>query len=150
VRFWMHRLYRVAIDVYESFPPTEYEEDHWESLEEIARYMNETIPEDERASYRLTRPRMGGDLWNPEDPDDRAWITGLLIDGDTTVESLEPVVEVLLGSATHEDFSTRYSWIKEDFERAFYSKRSKIKVRLHEFTDECPVYECNGPHFLDR
>ncbi len=65
----------------------------------------------------------------------------LLIDGDTTFESLEPVVEVLLGSAAHEDFSERYSWVKEDFERAFYSKRSKVKVRLHEFIDECPVHD---------
>jgi hypothetical protein len=47
----------------------------------------------------------------------------------------------LLGSATHEDFSDRYSWVKEDFERTFYSKRSKIKVSLYEFIDECPVHD---------
>lgn len=48
---------------------------------------------------------------------------------------------MLLGSATHEDFSAHYSWVREDFERAFYSKRSKIKVRLYEFTDECAVFD---------
>lgn len=141
VRFWMHRLYRVAIDLYESFQPTTHEDEEWHSLDEIERQMNEYIPADERASFQLTRPRMGGHLWYPDDADDREWITELLIEGDATVESLEPIVEALLGSATHEDFSDRYSWIKEDFERAFYSKRSRVKVKLHEFIDECPVHE---------
>lgn len=103
--------------------------------------MYEDIPVDERSSFTLTRPRMGGHLWNSEDPYDREWITKLLIDGDTTIQSLGPVVDVLLGSAVHEDFSDRYSWVKEDFERTFYSKRSKVKVRLYEFIDDCPVHE---------
>ncbi len=48
VRFWMHRLYRIAIDLYESFPPTKHEEDNWRPLEEIDSHLNEVIPEDER------------------------------------------------------------------------------------------------------
>jgi hypothetical protein len=136
VRFWMHRLYRIAIDLYESLPPTEDEEDSWCSLRELRQRVHKFIPVADRKSFRLTRPREGGTLWEPKNPDDRKWIADVLLDGDSTAESLEPVVETLLGSAAHDDFSDRYSWIKEDFERAFYSKRSKVKVKLCEFIDE--------------
>ena len=141
VRFWMHRLYRVAIDIYESFPPTTHEDDWWLPLDEIQRRMNEFVPDDERASYTIARPRVGGTLWAPDDLDEREWVTELLIEGDDTAQSLEPVVELLLGSTTHDDFSDRYSWVKEDFERAFYSKRSRVKVKFCEFIDECPVHD---------
>jgi hypothetical protein len=141
VRFWMHRLYRLAIDLYESTPPTEHEEESWRSLDEIESHLNEVIEESDRQHFQITRPRMGGDLWYPNDPDEREWIADLLIEGDATIESLAPVADVLLSGSTHEDFSDRYSWIKEDFERSFYSKRSKVKVRLFEFLDQCPVHD---------
>ena len=44
----------------------------------------------------------------------------------------------------HEDFSDRYSWIKEDFERSFHSKRSKLKVQIVETVDDFPVWESAG------
>jgi len=141
VRFWMHRLYRIAIDLYESRPPTEHEDDGWRSLEEIESHLNDYIEKDDRQNFHISRPRVGGDLWYPDDPDERDWIADLLIDGDTTVESLSPITEILLGSAAHEDFSDRYSWVKEDFERAFYSKRSRVKIKLFEFVDQCPVHD---------
>lgn len=71
-------------------------------------------------------PRMGGDLWQSDDPKDRERITDLLINNDATIQSLEPLVEVLLGSRAHEDFSDRYSWVKEDFERAFYQNAPEL------------------------
>jgi hypothetical protein len=39
------------------------------------------------------------------------------------------------------------SWIKEDFERSFYSKRAKLQVELVETVDAVPVWatnECEG------
>jgi hypothetical protein len=141
VRFWMHRLYRIAMEMYESFPPTTHEDDEWIGLDEIEQKMRESIPSGEHARFQVTRPRVSGYLWDPHIAKDREEIGKLLLDGETTVESLEPVVEVLLREGSHEDFSDRYSWVKEDFERAFYSKRTKIKVTLHEFIDECPVHD---------
>jgi hypothetical protein len=51
------------------------------------------------------------------------------------MESLDPAIETLHSHRVHEDFSDRYSWIKEDFERSFYSKRAKLKVSLVETQD---------------
>jgi hypothetical protein len=141
IRFWMHRLYRIAIDLYEDVPPTQYEEKDWVSLKELQRQLDSEVPKADLINVELKRPRMGGCLWHEDSGEDRDRIADLLIDGDPTTESLEPIVDAILSNATHEDFSDRYSWIKEDFERSFYSKRSKIKVKLCEFVDECPVHE---------
>src|SRR6185436_15978799 len=50
----------------------------------------------------------------------------------------------------HEDFSSRYSWVKEDFERSFYSKRSKLKVELIETVDDAPVWNSAEPDGYER
>lgn len=141
IRFWMHRLYRIAIELYESSPVVEQDDESWHSLDEISLKMNSVIPKHQRKNFKVSRPRMGGQLWQSDDPSEREWVTDLLVRGDTTFQSLEPIVDVLMGSAAHEDFSDRYSWIKEDFERAFYSKRSRVKVRMFEFIDNCAVHQ---------
>jgi hypothetical protein len=67
--------------------------------------------------------------------------------GAGVITSLEPVIELLQSRRAHEDFSSRASWIKEDFERTFYSKRAKLKVELVETLDDAPVWatdECAG------
>jgi hypothetical protein len=140
IRFWMSRVYRVAIDLYEGLPPVSEEKD-WSPLEELEAQLYTQIPASERRSFTLARPRVGGDLWNPADATEREDITGFLLEGGMTIDSLGPVVEVLLRNPCHEDFSDRYSWVKEDFERSFYSKRSRVKVSLHEFVDQCPVHD---------
>jgi hypothetical protein len=56
------------------------------------------------------------------------------------MDSLEPVIELLQRQCAHEDFSARASWIKEDFERSFYSKRAKLKVEFVETLDHAPVW----------
>jgi hypothetical protein len=38
-----------------------------------------------------------------------------------------------------DDFSSRWSYAREDFERKLYRKRSKISVRFVELTDTIPV-----------
>jgi hypothetical protein len=147
-RFWMHRLYRIAIDLYESFPPVEDDDPDWTPLNRIQKKFQAYVPDEDRSSFQVTRPRMGGHLWYANDSKDREWITNLLLTGDATAASLDPIVEVLRGSAAHEDFSQRYSWVKEDFERAFYSKRSKLRVSLYECLDDCPVHDgCDTPGY---
>lgn len=56
------------------------------------------------------------------------------------MDSLAPVIELLHTRRAHEDFANRHSWIKEDFERQFYSKRAALKVELIETLDEAPVW----------
>jgi hypothetical protein len=70
------------------------------------------------------------------------------INGDGVLESLDPVIELLHRHRDHGDFSDANSWIKEDFERSFYSKRAKLKVDLVETIDDAPAYtlEPNEPY----
>ncbi|HWB20979.1 MAG TPA: hypothetical protein VG711_11810 [Phycisphaerales bacterium] len=137
----MNRLYRLAVDLYEKLPPTSFEDDSWRPLDKLQKMMDEDIPSQEREKFVLTRPRIGGYLWDSKDASDRNRIADLLISGNESIKSLQPVVDVLLGSSAHEDFSDRFSWIKEDFERKFYSKRSKMKITLVESVDDCAYYD---------
>jgi hypothetical protein len=107
VRFWMSRLYRVAIDLDEERPPVTGEKENWRSLEELEHELCSMIPKGEQAKYLITRPRVGGELWNSEDARERDWIADRLIDGDSTVASLQPVIDVLLGSPTHASASAQ-------------------------------------------
>lgn len=60
--------------------------------------------------------------------------------GSEVVSSLDPVL-VLRSYGAHEDLNNEVSWVKEDFERAFYHKRSRIKVLLMETLDDRPVWD---------
>ncbi len=148
-RFWAHRLYRLALDrrdVY--FEPTQNEESHWRPLDELQEKVLSAVPAEERHLFHISRPLMGGTIWDVFDADERDEVIEAAIDGDGVMASLEPVIEVLHQHRTHEDFSDRHSWIKEDFERSFYSKRARLKVDLVETIDDAPAYdlEPNEPY----
>lgn len=140
--FWMNRIYRIALDRREyCFDECdEVKEPTWKPLEEIRSNLWQQIPEEERSKFIVRRPLQGGFIWDPEIAEDREDILNSAIDGDGVLESIRPVVETLLSSQDHDDFSSRNSWIKEDFERSFYSKRAKTKVTLVETFDDFPVW----------
>jgi len=142
-RFWMNRLYRVAIDRSEWFE--EAHNDKWDSLEKLEAAARQQLPADEQDKFLVRRPLMGGELWDPEDPDECDQVVEEMLDGGGVMDSLHPVIDILHSHRTHEDFSDRYSWVKEDFERSFYSKRSKVKVSLVETVDDLPAWEATEP-----
>jgi len=141
-KFWMHRIYRVAIELRETmFDECEDSgKDGWEPLPELSRKLFAQIGEEERNNFVVRRPLMGGTLWNVDSAEEREGILQGAINGLGSMDSLAPVLEVMHGHRTHDDFSNRYSWVKEDFERSFYSKRSKIKVEMVETLDDAPVW----------
>jgi hypothetical protein len=97
--------------------------------------------------FEVRRPLRGGVIWDEENHDEREAVLDHAITGIGVMESIEPVVDLLQTHRTHEDFSSSVSWIKEDFERSFYSKRAKLKVELVETLDDSPVWamdECDG------
>lgn len=140
--FWMHRLYRLCLawrdecftEVDEAAEPT------WKPLESLRQQFLDSIPEEDREKFKVRRPLRGGELWDENDDDDRNYVLDAAISGVGVVESLDPVVEVLTTHRCHDDFAARHSWIKEDFERSFYSKRAKLKVDLVETVDDAPVW----------
>lgn len=142
--FWMHRLYRVAMDIAEYFEQAT-DDPNWKPLEAFERNLYAQIPEHERASYQVVRPRKGGRLWEPDDEQTCGEIVNEVVHGGETLESLDPVLDVLHSDKTHEDFSEKWSPVKEDFERSFYSKRAKIKVSFIETVDNCPVWSAGEP-----
>jgi hypothetical protein len=95
---------------------------------------------EDREKFKIRRPLRGGELWDETDQEDRNEVIDAAISGGGVLASLDPVVEVLNTHRCHDDFAARHSWIKEDFERSFYSKRAKLKVDLVETVDDAPVW----------
>lgn len=148
-RYWAHRIYRLALDRRDTyFDPTEHEEDSWKPVNTLREQILAQIPEEDRHRFKVERPLMGGDIWDVFDSGEREDVLRSAVDGDGVMESLEPVIEMLHSHRAHEDFSDQHSWIKEDFERSFYSKRARLKVDLVETIDDAPAYdlESNEPY----
>jgi hypothetical protein len=149
--FWMHRLYRIALDRWDYFEEVDdANEPNWKPLSELATLLRSSLPETLHDKVSVRRPLRGGDVWDVDDPVDRENVIEEAITGVGVMESLEPVIELLLRHRAHEDFSGRYSWVKEDFERSFYSKRSKLKVEIIETIDDAPVWNAAEPDGYER
>lgn len=149
--FWMHRFYRIALDRWDYFEEVDdAEKPTWKPLSELTTTLRASLPESLHDKVRVRRPLRGGDLWDVYDPLDRENVIEEAITGVGVMESLEPVIELLQRHRAHEDFSDRYSWVKEDFERSFYSKRSKLKVELVETVDDAPVWNTAEPDGYER
>lgn len=147
-KFWMHRIYRIALERREScFEPTRHEDEDWEPLAKLRDDLHDSLPAQDRAHFDVRRPLMGGSIWLEDDADEREAVIEDALSGAGIMDSLTPVVELVNSRRAHEDFSSRASWIKEDFERTFYSKRSRLKVEIVETLDDAPVWttdECDG------
>lgn len=149
--FWMHRMYRIALDRAEDAPEAkEMKEDRWQPLDVLEAKLKDGMEPEHRDKFRVRRPLVGGTLCDIEDPEERDFFVDEMIDGAGVMESLDPVIEALHSHRVHEDFSDQYSWIKEDFERSFYSKRAKLKVTLVETVDEMPVWSSDEQDGYER
>jgi len=143
--YWMSRLYRLALARWDSMGPTRHEDRDWKSLDVLWEELRQQVPVEHLKGVTLSRPYYGGTLWDENDQRECDGVLEELLGDGGGQESLEPVLQVLNSSRTHEDFSDRYSWVKEDFERSFYSKRSKIRVSLVETVDDVPVWSAPEP-----
>lgn len=84
------------------------------------------------------RPRYGGQLWSGED--DAGEASEELIDVADEHGRLRDLLDAIESNRVQDDFSPRWSFMKEDFERKLYRKRSKWKVTLVELDDTVPVH----------
>ena len=82
-------------------------------------------------------PRMGGDLWRGED-EAPAFVTLTVQQADTTGR-LRAIIDAVRSNRVADDFSARWSYAREDFERKLYRKRNKITVKFVELPDTIPV-----------
>jgi hypothetical protein len=89
----------------------------------------------------LTTPLMGGSVWMGEQ--DAIEATVEMIEMADRVGKLRDMFEAIRANRIDDDFSERWSFEREDFERKMYCKRNKIKVRFVQLDDTIPVH---GPH----
>ncbi|MDR3359375.1 MAG: hypothetical protein LBO20_01700 [Bifidobacteriaceae bacterium] len=85
----------------------------------------------------VANPRKGGDIWRGEDDaaEAIAWTVG---EADQS-GNLRGIIDAIRSHRVEDDFSERWSFAREDFERKMHRKRSKVKVRFVELTDTIPV-----------
>lgn len=90
------------------------------------------------AGIREVRPRMGGAIWCGEED---AWTaTKELVESADAHGRLRGIMEAIRSHRVQDDFSNRWSYVREDFERKLYKKRRKIKIRFVELDETIPVH----------
>ncbi|MFC4535297.1 sigma-70 family RNA polymerase sigma factor [Sphaerisporangium dianthi] len=82
-------------------------------------------------------PRMGGPVWFGED-DARDALVETVEAADQTGR-LRGILDAVRSHRIEDDFSTHWSYEREDFERKLHGKRRKITVKFVELTDTTPV-----------
>lgn len=85
----------------------------------------------------LGNPRMGSDLWTGEQ--EAAEVVRWTVEEADADGRLRGIIDAVRSNRVEDDFSGRWTYAREDFERKLYRKRSKIKVRFVELTDTIPV-----------
>nr|WP_240163722.1 sigma-70 family RNA polymerase sigma factor [Mycolicibacterium sphagni] len=83
-------------------------------------------------------PRVGSDLWTGED--EAAEFVVRTIEAADRTGRLRDILDAVRCHRVHDDFSDRWSYAKEDFERTLNHKRSKVTVTFVELDDTTPVY----------
>ena len=81
--------------------------------------------------------RCGGTLWSGEDW--AAEVIGQVVDAADADGRLRAILDAVRSNRVEDDFSDRWSYAREDFERKLYHKRNKERVRFVELTDTIPV-----------
>jgi hypothetical protein len=88
--------------------------------------------------YTADRPYRGGVVWRGTD---EAWeATREMVDAADRDGRLRGLVDAIRSHRVEEDFSDRWSYAREDFERKLYRKRRKLHVRFVELTDTVAVH----------
>ena len=123
--FWLPHITSVVEDRLRSYNFVEFEsQKEIEDLNKIQQIMN--IEE----GVIIDRCRQGGHIWCGEDEAYEA--TQELIAKADKHGKLHSIIDAIRSNRVEEDFSNRWSYAREDFERKLYKKRQKIKVKFVE------------------
>jgi hypothetical protein len=98
----------------------------------------ESIPTHQpHLTYEL--PRRGSEVWTGEA--EASEVTRDLVDIADEHGRLRAVMDAIRSNRVEEDFSSRWSAEREDFERKLYRKRNKVKVSFVEIDDSIPYFD---------
>lgn len=89
------------------------------------------------AGATKANPRMGSEIWHGAEQAKEAleWV----VDKADADGKLRGILDAVRSNRVEDDFTERWSYAREDFERKLHHKRLKIKVRFVELTDTIPV-----------
>ncbi|MEU5157382.1 sigma-70 family RNA polymerase sigma factor [Glycomyces sp. NPDC021274] len=82
-------------------------------------------------------PRVGGSVWLGEE-EAKLMVAATVQAADKTGR-LRSIIDAVRSNRVEDDFSAKWSYAREDFERKLYHKRSRVQVRFVELTDTVPV-----------
>jgi hypothetical protein len=131
--YWLPFIYTIAEERLRSFPRVKCES----SKQELQlRTLQKELPSD--SDVTVDRPLCGGSIWAGEQD---AWeATKQLVEVADRDGKLRGIIEAVRTNRVEDDFSKRWSFAKEDFERKLYSKRSKVKISFVQLDDTMPVH----------
>ncbi len=135
VDFWLPYVDCVAQERVRSMGRTLIKDDKQQETLEKAR----AIPtSSEYPEYTVERPLFGGYVWSGEED---AWdATQRLVEIADQKGKLRGILDAVRSHRVADDFSSKWSLAKEDFERKLYRKRSKTRVSFVELDDTIPVH----------
>ncbi|MDH4207508.1 MAG: sigma-70 family RNA polymerase sigma factor, partial [Anaerolineae bacterium] len=128
--YWLPHITGIIESRLRAFPRCAFDNDDQASL---IRQVSEESPPD----VEVNRPLVGGDIWAGEA---EAWqATRDMLERADSAGQLRALVDAIRSNRVEDDFSDRWSYEREDFERKLYHKRSKLKVSFVELHDTIPV-----------
>lgn len=89
-------------------------------------------------NFEVEPPLYHADAWRGEAEALEA--TREMVEAADRGGKLRAIIDVVRRHRVEDDFSEKWSWAKEDFERKLYSKRSKCRVTFVELSDTLPVH----------
>lgn len=129
--YWLPYAYKVAEERLRSFPRVDFKSTAQE--QELHR-LRQKMPTD----IEVNLPLKGGTIWTGEED---AWqATKELVEVADKEGKLRKIIDAVKSNRVDDDFSSYWSYAREDFERKLYHKRSKIKVAFVQLDDTIPVH----------
>jgi hypothetical protein len=129
--FWLPSAIRVIEDRMRIFDRVEPETQKQREL--LTQAQRENDPD-----VAVERPRMGGTLWMGED--EAAEVTEEVVNTADRNGQLRGIIEAVKANRVVDDFSSCWSYAREDFERKLYSKRAKVRISFVELNGTLPVH----------
>ena len=129
--FWLPYIQSVAEDRLGCFDRVKPEG------KDVIKKLNK-IKKELPSGVKAGTPRMGGSIWTGEE--DAREATREMVEKADARGRLRAIIDAVKSNRIEDDFSSRWSYAKEDFERKVYRKRSKIKVTFVELSETVPVH----------
>ncbi len=130
LKFWLPHLYSTIEDELRNFGRVKIKS---EGQKQKIQLLQEQYPE-----IDVKVPLLGGDIWRGEH---EAWdITRKVIEKADENGQLTNLFDAIKSNRIKDDFSDKWSYAKEDFERRLYKKRNKYKINFVEIESAIPIH----------